>query len=239
MSYDTNNHQASAGVNPPPPTSCPPKQEMLIPRPLSSQLPMQGYYEAGPYVAPPPVSDPMKFGPQHHQQPPPRPPPERTSAAAARTRAFKDSLQNLQLIIVSFVFLVGNHNYFRSFYVTVRTNYYNNQYQASAGVYPPPPPAPGSYYPPKQEVYPPPPPPPQFYPPPVQGYYQAGPYVAPPPVSDPMKYGPQHLQQPPPPPPPERTSAAAARTRASKDYEGFSAKFAAYNSFLCVSCWES
>jgi len=37
--------------------------------------PMQGYYEAGPYVAPPPVSDPMKFGPQHLQQPPPPPPP--------------------------------------------------------------------------------------------------------------------------------------------------------------------
>jgi len=34
------------------------------------QAPMQGYYEAGPYVAPPPVSDPMKFGPQHLQQPP-------------------------------------------------------------------------------------------------------------------------------------------------------------------------
>jgi len=31
---------------------------------------MQGYYEAGPYVAPPSVSDPMKFGPQHLQQPP-------------------------------------------------------------------------------------------------------------------------------------------------------------------------
>jgi len=28
------------------------------------------YYEAGPYVAPPSVSDPMKFGPQHLQQPP-------------------------------------------------------------------------------------------------------------------------------------------------------------------------
>ena len=39
----------------------------------------------------------------------------------------------------------------------------------------------------------------------VQGYYEAGPDVAPPPVSDPTKYGPQHLQQPPPPPPPERT----------------------------------
>jgi hypothetical protein len=37
----------------------------------------------------------------------------------------------------------------------------------------------------------------------IQGYYEAGPYVAPPPVNDPMKYGPQHLQQP---PPPERTS---------------------------------
>jgi len=34
------------------------------------QTPMQGYYEAGPYVAPPSVSDPMKFGPQHLQQPP-------------------------------------------------------------------------------------------------------------------------------------------------------------------------
>nr|TKS04603.1 uncharacterized protein D5086_0000143280 [Populus alba] len=68
--------------------------------------------------------------------------------------------------------------------------------RAQTGVYPPPPPAPGSYYPPRQEVYPPPP----FYPPPVQGYYQAGPYVAPPPVSYPMKYGPQHHQQPPPPP---------------------------------------
>jgi len=50
---------------------------------------------------------------------------------------------------------------------------------------------------------PPPPPPPPSCPAPVQGYYEAGPYVAPPPVSDPMKYGPQHLQQP---PPPERTS---------------------------------
>jgi len=36
----------------------------------------------------------------------------------------------------------------------------------------------------------------------VQGYYEAGPHVEPPRVSDPMKYGPQHLQQPPPPPPP-------------------------------------
>jgi hypothetical protein len=35
------------------------------------------------------------------------------------------------------------------------------------------------------------------------------------------------------------TGAAASRTRAFKDYEGFSAKFAAYNGFPCVSCWES
>jgi len=34
-------------------------------------------------------------------------------------------------------------------------------------------------------------------------------------------------------------AAAASRTRAFKDYEGFSAKFAAYNCFPCVSCWES
>jgi hypothetical protein len=44
---------------------------------FSSPCPVQGYYEAGPNVAPPPVSDPMKYGPQHHQQPPP--PPERTN----------------------------------------------------------------------------------------------------------------------------------------------------------------
>ena len=39
---------------------------------------------------------------------------------------------------------------------------------------------------------------------PMQGYSKAGPDVALPPVSDPMNYGPQHLQ--PPPPPPERTN---------------------------------
>ncbi|KAJ6889198.1 early nodulin-75-like [Populus alba x Populus x berolinensis] len=70
MSDDSNKHQASEGVNPPPPN--PLNQELC-----GLPVPMQGYYEAGPYVAPPPVSDPMKFGPQHHQQPPP--PPERTS----------------------------------------------------------------------------------------------------------------------------------------------------------------
>ncbi|KAG5234395.1 CYSTM1 family protein [Salix suchowensis] len=32
-----------------------------------------GYYQAGPYVAPPPVGYPMRYGPQHHQQPPPAP----------------------------------------------------------------------------------------------------------------------------------------------------------------------
>ncbi|KAI9384854.1 hypothetical protein POPTR_012G120584v4 [Populus trichocarpa] len=47
MSYDNNNHQDS-----------------------------EGSYQAGPYVAPPPVSYPMRYGPQHHQQPPP--PPEKT-----------------------------------------------------------------------------------------------------------------------------------------------------------------
>ncbi|KAI9384860.1 hypothetical protein POPTR_012G120952v4 [Populus trichocarpa] len=63
MSYDSNKYQDSEGVYPPPPPPpCPP--------------PMQGYYEAGPHVAPPRVSDPMKYGPQHLQQPPP---PERTS----------------------------------------------------------------------------------------------------------------------------------------------------------------
>lgn len=34
-------------------------------------------------------------------------------------RTMRDSLQNLQLLIVSFVFLVGNHNYFRSFYACI------------------------------------------------------------------------------------------------------------------------
>ncbi|XP_061956661.1 protein CYSTEINE-RICH TRANSMEMBRANE MODULE 11-like [Populus nigra] len=71
MSYDNNNHQASAEVYPP-------KQEVLSPPVYHTCIPaMQGYYEAGPYVAPPPVSDPMKYGPEHLQQPPP--PPERTS----------------------------------------------------------------------------------------------------------------------------------------------------------------
>ncbi|XP_034929814.1 uncharacterized protein [Populus alba] len=89
MSNDSNKYQVSEGVNPSPPTSCPPKPEVWSPdqRQYPSveekacwlPVPMQGYYEAGPYVAPPPVSDPMKFGPQHHQQPPPPPPPERTS----------------------------------------------------------------------------------------------------------------------------------------------------------------
>ncbi|KAJ6410607.1 hypothetical protein OIU84_007370 [Salix udensis] len=67
-------------------------------------------------------------------------------------------------------------------------SYYNNQYQAPAGMYPPPPP-PGSYHPPNHQVYPPPPPPSQSYPPPVQGYPQ-GHYVAPPPMAYPVKNGP-------------------------------------------------
>ncbi|KAI9384864.1 hypothetical protein POPTR_012G121504v4 [Populus trichocarpa] len=81
MSDDSNTHQASAGVYPAPPTSCPPKQEVRYTdiKILSCPPPMQGYYEAGPDVAPPPVSDPPKCGPQYHQQPPPPPPPERTS----------------------------------------------------------------------------------------------------------------------------------------------------------------
>ena len=33
----------------------------------------------------------------------------------------------------------------------------------------------------------------------MQGFSEAGPYVAPPRVSDPMRYGPQHLPPPPPP----------------------------------------
>ncbi|XP_052301825.1 protein CYSTEINE-RICH TRANSMEMBRANE MODULE 10 isoform X1 [Populus trichocarpa] len=77
MSDDSNKYQDSEGVNPPPPTSCPPKQEVCYPEYLSSQPPMQGYFEAGPDVAPPLVSDPMKYGPQHLQPPPP--PPERTN----------------------------------------------------------------------------------------------------------------------------------------------------------------
>ncbi|KAL9335569.1 hypothetical protein Peur_072750 [Populus x canadensis] len=68
MSYGNNNYQASAGVYPPPATS--------LPRLCSLSSPVQGYYEAGPYVAPPRVNDPVKYGPQHLQQPPP---PERTS----------------------------------------------------------------------------------------------------------------------------------------------------------------
>ncbi|KAJ6978011.1 hypothetical protein NC653_029800 [Populus alba x Populus x berolinensis] len=88
MSDDSNKYKDSEGVNPPPPTSCPPKQEVWSPDQLQypsvelvasgSAVPVQGYYVAGPYVAPPLVSDPMKYGPQHLQQPPP-PPPERTS----------------------------------------------------------------------------------------------------------------------------------------------------------------
>ncbi|XP_011001345.1 PREDICTED: uncharacterized protein LOC105108652 isoform X2 [Populus euphratica] len=79
MSDDSNTHRASAGVCPAPPTSCPPKQEMRYSdyKKMSSQGPMQGYHEAGPDVASPPVSDPTKYGPQHLPQAPL--PPERTS----------------------------------------------------------------------------------------------------------------------------------------------------------------
>uniref|UniRef100_B9I445 Cysteine-rich transmembrane CYSTM domain-containing protein n=1 Tax=Populus trichocarpa TaxID=3694 RepID=B9I445_POPTR len=72
MSDDSNKYQDSEGVYPP-------KQEVRSPdkkRCYTSRTVTQGYYEAGPYVAPPPVNDPMKYGPQHLQQPPP---PERTS----------------------------------------------------------------------------------------------------------------------------------------------------------------
>jgi len=50
-----------------------------------------------------------------------------TGAAASRTRAFKDcegfSAKFAAYNCFSLVFLVANHNYFRSFYVTVRTTH--------------------------------------------------------------------------------------------------------------------